>query len=688
MDTASRDRGGSARADVEHRLRVQRDLAVALSEASTLDEAFHSCLDAAFHLSNMDSGGIYDLCPETGALTLRVHHGLGPAFVDSVREFPATDPRFALIQGGAAVFVPLRDFPIEDENLAVEGIRFLSILPIVARDQVIACLNLASHTAEDAAEEIREALRSMTDQVGNVLQRLQAQEALRRQEAELRDLFQHATDCIAVTTEAGDIRDANPSFVQMTGFSLEELIGRSIDDLYVGAATADIQNTIESIRRGILTTRRRRIRRKDGTVIEVDGRARRLPNGLTMAMYRDITEDLRLEAERERTAKLESVGLLAGGIAHDFNNILTAAMGYIDLARQRAAHGEKESEALGHAAAAIDRARQLTHQFQTFARGAEPIRRVITLDALIRESVGFALRGSNASCRFDLPEDLWPVDVDDTQIGQVLHNLVLNAAQAAPSGAEIVITAKNLDRPGEAPVGGSEPFVAVAVRDQGDGIAPDLLPRIFDPYFSTKEGGTGLGLSSAFGIIRRHGGHISVDTEPGQGSTFNVLLPAVPDASIAQAAPQPATRPGKGRILVMDDEAPIRTLLLEALGEAGYQVTVVETGEDAEAEWLEARAASRPYDLAIMDLTIPGGMGGRECVQRLRAVEPDLKAIVSSGYSTDPVMARYREEGFDGVCAKPYHLSELLGEIERVLRVPEDGGGGSSRITLGSRPRS
>jgi two-component system cell cycle sensor histidine kinase/response regulator CckA len=673
MDVASGNRDESTRSDVEHRLRVQRDLAVALSEASTLDEAFHSCLDAAFRLSNMDSGGIYDLCAETGAMTLRVHHGLGPAFVDSVREFPASDPRFALIQSGAPVFVPRRDLPIDDENVAIEGIRFLSILPVVARDRVIACLNLASHTEEDATEEVREALRSMTGQVGNVIQRLQAQEELARREAELSDLFQHATDSIVVTTEAGEIRDANPSFVQMTGLSLDELIGCSIYDLDVGAATADNQTGMESSRSGPLTTRRRRIRRKDGAVIEVDGRARRLPNGLTMAMYRDITEDLRLEAERERTEKLESVGLLAGGIAHDFNNILTAAMGYIDLARQRAKRRADELDPLDRAAAAIARARQLTRQFQTFARGAEPIRRVISLGAVVRESVGFALRGSNASCRFELPADLWAVDADETQIGQVFHNLVLNALQAAPEGAEIIISAENRDTSDDAPNVGDGPFVSIAVRDHGVGIAPDLLPRIFDPYFSTKHGGTGLGLSSAFGIIRRHGGHISADSVPGQGSTFHILLPAKPDATAAPKTQEPARQPRGGRILVMDDEAPIRALLLEALGEAGYQVTAVETGEEAEAEWLEARAASRPYDLAIMDLTIPGGMGGLQCVQRLRAVDPDLRAIVSSGYSTDPVMGRFREEGFDGVCAKPYRLSELLGEIERVLRGPETG---------------
>jgi CheY-like chemotaxis protein len=280
--------------------------------------------------------------------------------------------------------------------------------------------------------------------------------------------------------------------------------------------------------------------------------------------------------------------------------------------------------------------------------------------------VGFALRGSNVVCRYEMNEEPWPIDADEGQISQVVHNLVLNAQQAMTGGGEVLVTTRNrlIDADPDLAPG---PYVEVGIRDHGGGIPTDVLPRIFDPYFTTKAGGTGLGLSTSFRIVRQHRGRLGVQVHPGSGCTFTFLLPARPGVSVPAAPHHAPRRPGRGRVLVMDDEANIRELLLAVLGKEGYDVTAVRDGTGALEEWDRARQAGVPFDIVLMDLTIPGGMGGREAVRRLKALDPGARAIVSSGYSTDPVMSRYRDEGFDGVVAKPYRLDDLLFEVERVL---------------------
>ncbi|MBM4371363.1 MAG: PAS domain S-box protein [Deltaproteobacteria bacterium] len=654
----------------EEMLRIQRDLALALHGATSLEAALSSCLEAAFLLSPMDCGGIYMVDPGSGAVDLRVHRNLGEAFLEAVRAFPGDHPKAQMVRDGTALFLRCRDLPEHDEVRAVEGLLSIAVLPIRSRGRVIACLNLGSHSQEVIADQARQGLEDLAEQVGNAILRLRTEEELRRSEADHRDLFLHSGDGMVLVNRATEILDVNPAFEQLTGFSLGELRGRRVPDLYVDAPPEDVAASIRTVAEGRTTTRHRRIRRKDGSVVEVVGQGRLLPGGRIIAIYRDETESIRRARDRERTAKLESLGLLAGGIAHDFNNILTAAAGFLEMSMRRHRPGPGEEDHLSRALAALDRARSLTHQLLTFAKGSEPIRQVVSLTYLVPESARFALRGSAVGCHYDFPADLWPVDVDPGQIGQVFHNIVLNAQQSMPGGGEIRIRARNEEPEDGPPDPGAVPRVAVSVEDRGGGIPPEVLPRIFDPYFTTKPNGIGLGLPSAYGIVQRHGGRIGVDVQEGIGSTFTVFLPASPGVR-----PEPFRAPGLlheglGRILVMDDEAAIRSLLLEALGDAGFEVVVTERGEDAIRAWIAARERGRPFDLAIMDLTVPGGMGGRECVQRLRELDPALRAVVSSGYSTDPVMARYREEGFDGVCAKPYRISDMIREIQRVLSTP------------------
>jgi PAS domain S-box-containing protein len=507
--------------------------------------------------------------------------------------------------------------------------------------------------------------------VRDVTPRKVAEDEIRRSEARYRELFEKASDGIVVCSASLQILDANPSFGFMTGYSIDELRGMRIVDLYLDVPPGDIQASLQTVLDGNVSGRYRRLARRDGSATEVEGRSKMLGDGTFLELYRDVSEARRQEEERQRLGRIETMGIIAGGIAHDFNNILTAALGYVELGRQ---HGEGIAQVvsdLDNAVAAIERARKLTQQLLVFARGGEPVRRVLSLGDLIRESAEFSLRGSNVVCRFDVPDDLWLVDADEAQIGQVFHNIVLNAQQAMPSGGEVFIRGRNIEAGADDVAElGSGPFVSVVVTDQGGGIPEEQLARIFDPYYTTKADGRGLGLPTAYRIVQRHGGRLSVEVDPGVGCLFTVVLPASPGAVHESRADPGIRRHGSERILVMDDDADILGLLRNVLGRAGYDVYCASDGGEALGLCRMEADVGRAFDLAILDLTVRGGMGGIEVLPLLRGVMPGLRVVVSSGYSEDPVMASFQEKGFDGACAKPYRIDVLLAEVERVLDLP------------------
>jgi signal transduction histidine kinase/ActR/RegA family two-component response regulator len=390
-------------------------------------------------------------------------------------------------------------------------------------------------------------------------------------------------------------------------------------------------------------------------------------------LTKEISERKRYEEELQKAEKLESIGILAGGIAHDFNNLLTGVLGNLSIARIRAPGAADIHENLSKAEKACLRARDLTRQLLIFSKGGAPIRKATAIAAVLRESAECTLRGSDVLCEFSLPDDLPPVDIDEGQIGQVVNNLIVNADQAMPGGGTLRVEARTVE------VGPGDPlpirpgrYVRVTVSDTGIGIPKEALPRIFDPFYTTKEKGSGLGLTTAYSILRHHDGMITAVSEPGEGTTFSLYLPVSRDAVPRDAKPAENSR--KGRVLVMDDEAMVREVALEFLGHLGYEGEAVVSGEEAIAAYRVAREAGRPYSAVIMDLTIPGGMGGKAAVRKLRDLDPDVRAIVSSGYSNDPVMADPGKFGFRGVIAKPYRMRELGEVVDQVL----SGGGAAS----------
>ena len=380
----------------------------------------------------------------------------------------------------------------------------------------------------------------------------------------------------------------------------------------------------------------------------------------------DQTEDMRLEERLRRVDKLESLGVLAGGIAHDFNNILTGILGNINLARLEE-NGEKSRGLLIEAEQQAMNARTLSQQLLAFAKGGTPVRTIERMQPILEESVSFALRGSRAGATFDIAPDLWTAVVDKGQIGQVINNIVINADEAMPQGGEVTITARNVIL-GEDDVPGltAGRYVRIDISDTGIGIPKDNLGKIFDPYFSTKKRGSGLGLAMAYTILQKHGGLIAVSSVIGQGTTFTLHIPASSEQVVPETAPPSGDLTGRGRVLVMDDEASIRQVAVGMLRRLGYEAESVRDGEHAVAAVTLAAREHRPFDIIIMDLTIAGGMGGQEAVAILRAQGCAAKVIASSGYSTDAVLADHRTHLFDGILVKPYNMDDLAAAIARV----------------------
>jgi len=383
----------------------------------------------------------------------------------------------------------------------------------------------------------------------------------------------------------------------------------------------------------------------------------------------DVTERRRLEEQMQRATKMESVGLLAGGIAHDFNNILTAILGNITLAMMDLKGAGEVERILDEAQRATARAKDLTQQLLTFAKGGDPVRASLLLPQIISDAASFALHGSRLKCELDLPADLWPANADKGQISQVVQNLVLNAVQAMADGGSLRIVARNHTlEAGNAPMLVPGDYVRIAVVDTGPGITPENLAKIFDPYFTTKDHGHGLGLATVYSIIKKHQGHVEVESEPGRGTTFTVWLPASHERPNVPTTNSPAPfSPLKGRVLFMDDDETIQRMSAKIISRLGLEVDLARDGQQAVQMYKDALAAGKRYDLVIMDLTIPGGMGGKEAVSILRAIDPAVKAIVSSGYSSDPVLADFRAHGFSGMVAKPYAIKELIQTLQQVL---------------------
>jgi PAS domain S-box-containing protein len=479
------------------------------------------------------------------------------------------------------------------------------------------------------------------------------------------------------TDRDGRIVFANAALAAMMGFDdPEHLAGKRLADLVVDAGAVD--GLLDELRSsGAVSTRELGIVGVDGDVSTVLVRAVGLNDGdrdLVEGLVVDISERDRLERDRRRVEietrqnqKLESLGILAGGIAHDFNNQLMAILSNISLAKHPTASAEERTRRLIEAEEVCLRATGLTQQLLTFSKGGRPIRTVASIGRLVEEATASAARGGN--CHYDCRSnpELWPVEVDGAQLAQVVQNLVVNAIEAMPRGGTVTVTADNVHLvEGDVPALEAARYVRIDVTDTGIGIPEDHLETIFDPFFTTKKGRSGLGLATAFSIVRSHGGAIVVHTGEDHGSRLSVYLPASDKEHTATTEAAAAAR-GHGRLLIMDDDDAVRSAAGELLETIGYQVVAAADGAEAVELYRQAIDEGHRFDAVILDLTVPDGIGGRETMSRLAEIDPGVTAIVSSGYSTDPVMANYREHGFAGVAVKPYRLAELASTLQRLI---------------------
>jgi signal transduction histidine kinase/CheY-like chemotaxis protein len=416
-------------------------------------------------------------------------------------------------------------------------------------------------------------------------------------------------------------------------------------------AATGVLTVISMLGIGWVTTLRRRVRRQ------------------TEQIRAQLEKETRMEAELQRSSRLESLGILAGGIAHDFNNLLTVIMGNLTLAKLDAAGNPEVTPWLQAAEQGGMRARDLTMQLLTFAKAGDPVRKAVVLSEIVREAAEFVLHGSKVRCEFEIEADLWPADADKGQIGQVVQNVIINGIQAMPDGGKMRVSLGNaLVAAGAVADLAAGRYLKLCVTDSGVGIKPELLPHIFDPYFTTKAQGSGLGLATVYSIVKKHLGRIEVESQPGQGTTFRIWLPAAHGTPAAAVHPSELPMQLSGRVLVMDDEEAIRRSAMALLQHVGLEASAVSDGAEALREYSAAQAAGRPFDLVILDLTVPGGMGGQETIEKLRQINPRVRAIVSSGYSRDPVLAQYRAHGFLGMVPKPYDLTELMKVIHAVMQ--------------------
>jgi PAS domain S-box-containing protein len=517
-------------------------------------------------------------------------------------------------------------------------------------------------------------LVASNEKLGSEVQdRIRSEKSLRESEERYRSLFENATDLIQVVRPDGQLLYVNPSWSKALGYSEDEARGLKVFDIThrdcADKCRLNFEKTVTEGTSGIIEII---FKSKDGGKVFLQGSANykpgKEPHSFVYCIFQNVTDRRLMEEELIKMHKLESIGLLAGGIAHDFNNILTAVIGNLSLVRAQTEPGSNIYNRIEQAEKASFRARDLTQQLLTFSRGGEPIKKTILLGEIVKDSCQFVLRGSNVNCNYEIAEDLWLIEADESQINQVIQNIIINADQAMPDGGTINVRLENVHIGSEdlQPLGAGK-YVLITAEDQGLGISEKHLKRIFDPYFSTKQKGHGLGLATAYSISKNHGGLLAVESKQGVGSIFKLYLPASRKKDGGRPSARKDIHFGKGSILLMDDEEHVRETAAEILGHLGYQVTTVSEGGQAIEKYGAALREDKPFDIVILDLTVPGGLGGKETIEKLLEIDPAGKVIVSSGYANNPVMADYKSYGFSAVVPKPYKIEDISKTIKELL---------------------
>ncbi len=577
-----------------------------------------------------------------------------------------------------AIYLNEASVKVPDGHVPIE--RHIS-LPIIYQDESIGLFQVANKKTDydekdillltDISNHIAPILSARLERDRKERERNKFEKALSVEKERLLVTLRAIGDGVIATDNEGIIVLINREGERLTGWKQGEAEGRPLPEVFhiINQVTREkCENPVDKVltTEGIVGLANHTVLiSKDGTErILADSGApiRDMDSNIigVVLVFRDVTEMAILENERQRAQKLESLGILAGGIAHDFNNLLTAVLGNVSVAKIETTSDSNAYERLVEAERALIRSKDLTTQLLTFAKGGVPVKKLTSLSKLIGEASIFALRGSNVKCRISIADDLAPVEADDGQIAQVLNNLLINADQAMPEGGIVEIVGNNISLGKRTSLPLDEgTYVKISVKDHGVGIQEKHLSTIFDPYFTTKQKGSGLGLATAHSIVKNHDGYIGVESRVGEGTTFHIYLPAGEGSVIGVEQEDDLITPGEGRVLLMDDEEIVRSAATGLIESLGYEVVLALDGAEAIRLYSEAIDSGNLIDAVIVDLTVPGGMGGKEAIGRLLEIDPDVKVIVSSGYSSDPIMANFREYSFKGCLAKPYRLVDL-----------------------------
>jgi len=608
-----------------------------------------------------------------------------PSHLKETRELPETNRQWWIEKCKSEELLHVADveelpstLKIEKKVLRSLEIKALIFLPFKVRGRIFGALSFedVAVTGPWSDEDIL-LLHIASEILSNALERMEAERMLVKSEEQYRTLFESNNDGIYLfgfddEQNPTTLLNVNQTACHRLGYSREEMLRMNIFDLEKpgkNSQLVQLTRQLVSQKSVLLETE---FQSKQGDVypveiklhlIELDG----LPR--VMAIERDISERKRIEEEEEKSQRLESIGLLAGGIAHDFNNLLSIILGNAQLVSLMGAQGGDISKYIHNIEKGITQATNLTQQLLTFSKGGAPIKSVIDLKPLITDAVNLALSGLDEIAEIDIQDDLWHVNVDRGQIRQVLQNLILNADQAMPNGGVITVSARNVTASEVKDIVSAphKELVEIRISDQGIGIPLADQSKVFDPYYTTKKRGSGLGLSVVYSIIKKHDGLITLQSQVGEGTTFYIYLPAAARQAESLAKQSGSHFEHHGSILIMDDEELVLEMAADMMRELGYSVDTARHGEEAVAKYKKACKSGAPYDAVIMDLTIPAGMGGKEAVKRLLKVDPDVRAIVSSGYSNDKVLSNYKDYGFVGMAAKPYTLAELSEVLSNVL---------------------
>lgn len=535
------------------------------------------------------------------------------------------------------------------------------------------------------------------------LSRSQIEKKLFRSEEIYHTLIDNIQDGLFLIQD-GKLKFVNEAFSRIPGYTVDEVLGMEFQDFVAPEDRDMVVDRYVRMMKGekVLSNYEfhgiRKNEKKRTTIYLVCSPIMYQGKPAVLGTVKDITKRKQLEEQMqlindeleeriiERTTelkqtykqlyhaqKMESVGILAGGIAHDFNNLLTVILGNISLAKSDIDPEDRVFNVLLEAEDASLRAKDLTQELLTFSKGGEPIKRTISIAKLIKDTVNFTIRGTNVTCKFEIPDNLYNIDGDDVQITQVISNIIINADQAMLKGGTIRVRCENVTISSEnenTTLPENKNFIRISIEDHGTGMPKEQISLIFDPFFTTKEKGSGLGLATAYSIIKKHGGQITVESEVGAGSTFYIYLPAAQKKVSPKADVDVIEKPSEGsgeRILVMDDDENIRFLLSEIMTSYGYMTESACDGAQAIELYKKAYESTNQFDLVILDLTIPAGIGGKETIKELIKIDPDVKGIVSSGYSNDAIMANYRQYGFSGVISKPYRPDDLVRIVQDVL---------------------